>query len=279
MKIIGAGYPRTGTMSLKKAIEQIGLGPCYHMREVLAGHHQHDHVQLWSRAAHGEAVNWHALFSGYGATVDLPAALFYRQLLDVYPDARILLSVRDERSWYRSVARTIYALRRVRSAGMEDFARLLDDLFWHGVMNGRFEDQDHAIGRYREHVEAVRAYVPADRLLVFDVREGWAPLCAFVGADVPRTPFPHANEGGEFAQYLDLKWSVEDWTTTDGMDESEYRWRLRARMAAFEQRLLDDLAARPVPGVPVVETARSLRPRRHSPPGRHRRPRRTTSRT
>jgi len=243
MDIIGAGFPRTGTMSLKKALERLGFGPCYHMREVLAPRPGEDHTRVWTEAARGRRVDWDSLFAGYRATVDIPSAVFYRELLAAYPDARVLLGVRDPEAWYASVNETIYALSKVRAPETEAFARMVDSVFWNGVMHGRFEDKAYAIGVYEAHIETVKQTVSPDRLLVFDVKEGWGPLCGFLGVPAPPTPFPHANEADDFIDYLRLKWMIGDGEDADPGKGEDYKRRLHERMAAFEQRLLDEIEA------------------------------------
>lgn len=242
MQVIGAGFPRTGTMSIKLALERLGFGPCYHMREVLSERHDADHVRLWSDAARGLPVDWKALFRGYRATVDIPSAAFYRELLEVYPDARVLLSVRDPERWYASVRETIHALSKARTPEMEPFARMVDDVFWNGLLGGRFEDKAHALEVYGRHVEQVKETVSPERLLVFDVKEGWDPLCRFLGVSTPDTPFPHANDTETFTDYLRLRGLVGDAgeRPEEGGEEEAAR-RLHERMVAFEQQLLEEI--------------------------------------
>lgn len=243
MDVIGAGFPRTGTMSLKKALERLGFGPCYHMREVLARRRGEDHTRAWTEAARGGPVDWQSLFAGYRATVDIPSAVFYRELLAVYPGARVILGVRESEAWYASVNETVYALSRIRVPQTEAFARMVDDVFWNGVMHGRFEEKAYAIRVYERHIEEVKRTVSPDRLLVFDVKEGWGPLCGFLEVPTPAEPFPHANEADDFIDYLRLKWMAGDAEGAGASGEEDYRRRLHERMAAFEQRLMDEIEA------------------------------------
>ena len=200
MKVIGAGFGRTGTLSLKTALEALGVGPCYHMAEVFA---HPEHLALWEAAARGEAVDWRGLFEGWGATVDWPGCNFYREILEAHPEAKVLLSVRDPARWYASCYDTIYSLNRLfpmrvilpRMPRMAGPIRMAKAVVWQGSFGGRFEDREHAIGVFLAHIAAVQATVPADRLLVYDVQEGWEPLCAFLGVPVPARPFPHVNDG------------------------------------------------------------------------------------
>ena len=208
MDVIGAGFGRTGTLSLKVALEVLGFGPCYHMTEVF----EHpEHVPLWQAAAEGTLPDWAHLFAGYKATVDWPGCSFYEALLRAYPAARVLLTVRDPGRWYESVASTIYAASRGAIGGgapgaepppgREAFGRMIETLIWQGTFGGRFEDREQAIAVFERHNRAVQERVPAGRLLVFDVAQGWDPLCRFLGVDVPAgQPFPHLNDRASFGQ-------------------------------------------------------------------------------
>ena len=197
IRIIGAGLGRTGTTSLKAALEQLGFGPCYHMTEVLK---HPTHIRAWEDAAAGIEIDWPALFGKYQATVDFPACTFYKVLMDAYPDAKVILSVRDPERWYESAYETIYlTLQAVPFWSrwlpwVGDLHRMTMQLLWKQQFGGRFEDRAHAIRLFNQWNEEVRATVPADKLLIFDVKEGWEPLCEFLGVAIPATPFPHAND-------------------------------------------------------------------------------------
>lgn len=203
LHVIGAGLGRTGTLSLKFALEHLGFSRCYHMTEVLA--HPGD-IPVWDAAARGETVDWEALFQGYRATVDWPGCNFYLDYLRLYPDAKVILTVRDPERWYDSAHQTIYYVRhafprwiRPLMPRMGRLQVMLDHLIWVGFFEGRFEDRSHAIAIFNRHNEEVRRLVPADRLLVYEVKEGWGPLCAFLGVPLPEgKPFPHVNDAGEF---------------------------------------------------------------------------------
>ncbi|HTU16893.1 MAG TPA: sulfotransferase [Gemmataceae bacterium] len=203
LKVIGAGFGRTGTLSLHSALEELGFTRCYHMREVLT---HPDHVAAWSAASRGEPVDWDALFAGYQATVDWPACSFYRELLNRYPDAKVILTVRDADKWYDSAFETIYYVRQAFPMWsrwfllrMRRFTRMLDDVVWLGTFQGRFADKQHAIAAFNRHNDEVRRTVPADRLLIYEVSRGWEPLCAFLGVPVPQDkPFPRLNDTAEF---------------------------------------------------------------------------------
>jgi Sulfotransferase domain len=214
LKVIGAGFGRTGTTSIKAALEQLGFAQCYHMQEVIK---KPAHVQLWLDALEGKPVDWETLFTGYQATVDWPACNFYAQLMAHYPDAKVLLTVRDPDKWYDSCLNTIYAMyhkpvmRLVRRLvpPMHRFMAMNDRLIWQGDFGGRFSDRDHAIAVFNQHNAAVKAYVPSDRLLVYDVKEGWEPLCRFLDVPVPQgIPFPHLNDTGTFQRMFQLAYGV-----------------------------------------------------------------------
>ena len=147
-----------------------------------------------------------ALFQGYQATVDWPGCTFYAELMRRYPEAKVVLSVRDPERWYESARQTIYYVRQAFPRWMplffprmRGFHRMLDRLVWDGMFQGRFEDKAFAIEVFNRYNEQVRRVVPPDRLLVYEVREGWEPLCAFLGVPVPEgKPFPHVNDTAEF---------------------------------------------------------------------------------
>lgn len=201
LEVIGVGLGRTGTASLKQAIEQLGLGPCHHMLEVLQ---TEGSAAQWSARARGEPVPWSRLLGGYRATLDWPSVYFWRDLVREFPTARVILTVRDPDRWYASIAGTIF---RALSAPLpadpgpvRDQRAMALDVIVQRHFENRAHDRAHAIATYLRHNADVQAEVPRDRLLVYDVADGWAPLCAFLGVDVPETPFPHANRGEEFRQ-------------------------------------------------------------------------------
>lgn len=199
LKLIGAGFGRTGTMSLKGALERVGWGPCYHMIEVMQNEGASDH---WMKATLGEPVDWDVVFKGYVATVDWPACNFYRELAEFYPEAKILLSLRDPERWWESVHNTIYRAMTAELANMpppvQERMKMARTLVLEKTFNGRFEDRDYAISVFNAHNEAVKSAFPSERLLVFDAKQGWEPLCAFLGVEVPDEPFPRVNTTGDF---------------------------------------------------------------------------------
>ena len=197
LQVIGSGFGRTGTMSLKRALEQLGFGPCHHMEEVLAHPEQVPH---WQSVVAGRAVNWDEVFAGYRSQVDWPGAHVWRELAAAYPQAKVIHTVRSEGQWWKSFSNTIAALLTSSDPGpapphirtmMEVAAQFIGPQMLGG-------DRETALMAYRRRTEQVRAAIPSERLLVFDVAEGWEPLCRFLGVPVPGTPFPRANSTEEF---------------------------------------------------------------------------------
>jgi Sulfotransferase domain len=201
--------PRTGTLTQKMALEMLGLGPCYHMVDVLA---DLDQAALWESALDGEHP-WEQIFDGFHSTVDWPGGYFYRELIDVYPEAKVLLSVREPEAWERSMRQTVWAVRhgesliRLLSSAQahvspqwQGFLQMIDRLVWEG--NGTFASghatPEQLIETMNRHTEEVRRSVPPERLLVWSVAEGWEPLCEFLELPVPEEPFPHINDRTEF---------------------------------------------------------------------------------
>lgn len=215
MNVVGAGFGRTGTTSLKAALEELGFGNAYHMTEVFT--HPH-HARVWQAAQQGEWVDWEGFFDGYGVAVDWPACAFYEELMQAFPEAKVILTLRDPDRWYESMRNTIYGIHRISSGplpmrlalsiarlfvpGVSAIVRLADDIVWEGTFDGRFEDRRHAVETFERHNAEVRRRVPANRLLVYDVREGWGPLCEFFGVEIPDKPFPHLNDTRQMQRRL-----------------------------------------------------------------------------
>lgn len=217
IQVIGVGAGRTGTLSLKAALEELGYYKCYHMVELL----QHpEHIQNWEQISEGKLVNCETLFAGYEAIVDFPGNCYYPYLLQVYPHAKLILTVRDPESWYDSTYNTVYkvkptplqqltmALQLPFSPRARQIVRIfqLADRVWKEGFQGKFEDRAFATELYRQGVEQVKQAFPPEKLLVFQVQEGWEPLCRFLDRPIPAgKPFPHLNERasfGEFSQKL-----------------------------------------------------------------------------
>ena len=201
LEIIGPGFGRTGTSSLKTALEHLGYGPAHHMFEVRDNPSQLPH---WQALARGEAPDWNAVFAGYRSQVDWPGARYWRELAAFYPDAKIILTVRDPNEWYDSVERTILQLLAGRGkigdphvAGLVEMAHAVVEV---GEFGGRMTDRDYAIGVFNKRIADVKSAFPAGRLLVLDVAEGWEPLCRFLGCEIPAISFPRLNSSRQFAE-------------------------------------------------------------------------------
>lgn len=210
MKVIGAGLPRTGTLSQKVALEMLGLGPCYHMVNVLANLPL---AQQWEAALDGDA-DWDAIFGEHEATVDWPGSFFYRELVDAYPEAKVVLSVRDPEAWEKSMRTTIWdtlygqsvaahlsKARELVDPRWQNFIRLMGRMWAaQGVFSGPELAPGQLAGAIARYQEQVQRNVPEERLLVWSVGEGWEPLCNFLEVDVPDTPFPRLNDS---SMYID----------------------------------------------------------------------------
>jgi len=195
LKVVGAGLGRTGTHSLKIALEQLLGEPCYHMAEVFQNP---QHVPGWHGAAEGRMPDWEEFLTGYGASVDWPASAFWKEQSEAFPDSLILLSTRDAESWWNSASKTIF-----NPANGEGPMR---DSAWFqmviALFNNHFvpdiHDKDACIAAYNRHNEEVLRSAPADRLLVWQVSDGWGPICERLGLPVPAEPFPVTNTTEEF---------------------------------------------------------------------------------
>jgi hypothetical protein len=191
LKVIGSGFGRTGTASLKLALEQLGLGPCYHMMEVFK---RPDAPGMWLDAADGRP-DWPRIFEGFQAAVDWPTASFYRELADYYPDAKVIHTERDPDDWFDSAGNTIF--RTMTHMPESQFRtmvrRVIGELFDQDML-----DRDRAIAVFEAHNAQVRRTIPPERLLVYRLSEGWGPLCAFLGATEPSGPIPKVNTREEF---------------------------------------------------------------------------------
>lgn len=198
LKVIGAGFGRTGTLSLKTALEQLGFSPCHHMSEVAKDVSQ---IDWFLKAANGENVNWDDVFSGFEAAVDWPAATYYEELADKYPNAKIILGIRDPDAWYESVRTSIFMIptsfpRWIRKAvpSANRFIEMIEKTLWENELNGRFEEKEQTIEVFLERIEAVKAKFPSERLLVHKAADGWEPLCRFLNVPVPEHDYPWVNE-------------------------------------------------------------------------------------
>ncbi|KAL1919957.1 uncharacterized protein VTP21DRAFT_1889 [Calcarisporiella thermophila] len=222
LQVIGAGLGRTGTLSLMSALEELGFGPCYHRMRV-----KRSHYDVFVNAFKGKKVDWDQVFDEYSSTVDWPSAAFYQQLMIKYPEAKIVLTVRDSsEKWSESMLKTISILLPRYDSIIEQILFLLSEgyerwiytrYFDKCVFDGRLRDKNYLIAVYERHCEEVKRVVPTEKLLIFNVKEGWEPLCKFLGVDIPSSPFPTKNDSGEFENIFSkpverrkriVKWSL-----------------------------------------------------------------------
>lgn len=191
LQVIGAGLPRTGTNSLRRALDMLGFGRCYHMAELMR---RPQDAEIWVDALETRSLDWGASFPRYRATMDTPGCILYKELLARSPHAKVVLSVRDAEGWFKSISATILnkdAMQKV-PAHMPAVFRAIRG---HLRLN---DDREAMVAMFHSHTEQVKADVPAEQLLVYDVREGWEPLCAFLGVPVPDKPFPQTNTSNDF---------------------------------------------------------------------------------
>ena len=199
LKVIGAGFGRIATASLKYALETLLEAPCYHMSEVLG---KAGHVDRWLDAAAGRP-DWDAIFDGYAATVDFPASNYWRELAEAYPNAKILLSLRDPERWFQSTQETIFSPTLQELQARTKWGRMIkatiDD-----HLGGQMDDRDALIAAFKKHNAAVQDAFDSSRLLVFEASQGWGPLCTFLGCSEPDEPFPHVNSKEEFDAVFEM---------------------------------------------------------------------------
>lgn len=204
LEVIGSGFGRTGTTSLKEALEILGFGPCHHMDEVLENPPQ---VALWQAIASGQDVDLAEVFAGYRAQVDWPGAYVWRESAARFPQAKVLHSVRPEESWWKSYSGTIGKLLTLYKTlplppHIAAMMAACDDALVRPTLGGKLLDREACLAAYRSRQAEVEAAIPAERLLVFDVAQGWGPLCAFLDVPVPDRPFPHRNQKDDFWDFV-----------------------------------------------------------------------------
>lgn len=201
IKVFSAGFGRTGTLSLKLALEEIGFGPCHHMKEVLENGAAQ--IPLWNAAADGKP-DFDAIFKGYNSAVDWPTAAFWREVAARYPDAKVILSTRSAESWYSSFSETILASLLAKEnwpPPAVPWLTMVTRVVIDRSLGGR-TDKDGVIAAFQAQEAAVKAAIPPGRLLVHTAKDGWEPLCAFLGVPVPATPYPRTNSKEEFFQLM-----------------------------------------------------------------------------
>jgi hypothetical protein len=216
IQIIGAGFGRTGTLSLKLALEELGFYKCYHMVELLQNPQD---VVLWEKAGEGQAIDWDSLLGKYQAIVDFPGCRHYQELMTHYPDAKVILTVRDPETWYESSRNTILeagpkSLQKLMTILFQPFSSRLRKVmrivrlnrsYWQHIFENRLGDKSYVMHRFDRHLNEVKQTVPSERLLVYQVKEGWEPLCRFLEKPVPEgKPFPNLNKRSSFKQMSKL---------------------------------------------------------------------------
>jgi hypothetical protein len=214
LKVIGTGFGRTGTMSTYTALNQLGF-PCYHMFEVIENKENKTHLDFWVKVANtppGTKHDWDAVFAKYTAAVDNPACCVWRELMQAYPDAKVLLTLhpRGPEAWYDSTIDTIYFTENRWQAKLlshfAPFVRKMRDmshkLIWGRNHKGTMNDRARAIAHYQQHIEDVKAAVPPEKLLIFKADEGWKPLCDFLGVPIPAQPFPNVNDRAQIKKVI-----------------------------------------------------------------------------
>jgi hypothetical protein len=210
LKVIGAGYPRTGTYSLKLALEQLGFGPCHHMAEIL----QHpEQATLWARAFSGDPIDWDEVLAGYNSSTDAPSCFMAVELADRYPDAKVILGIRSAESWWESAQATIMSDANRERMSRAPSASLIEPMML--AMRKRLgadnegpsldpqrPARESAMAAFDRHNERISSTIPAERLLIFEAGQGWGPLCEFLGVPVPDAPYPKTNTRGEFHELV-----------------------------------------------------------------------------
>ena len=202
LAVIGAGFGRTGTLSMRAALGLLGLGPVHHMFEVVKAPEQ---SSGWLDALEDSSV-LRELLADYRSAVDWPSCYFWKELMELYPEAKVILTHRESRGWYKSIHNTIYRLLKSEKSDMpSNQVSMAKRIVMDNTFDGRLGEEDYAIEVFEKHNALVKATVPAERLLVFDVREGWQPLCDFLGVPVPDEPFPKTNSTEELIGHFKKK--------------------------------------------------------------------------
>jgi hypothetical protein len=197
LEVVGAGVGRTGTYSLKLALEELGFGPCHHMEEVLKDPSRQ--IPLWSAAAEGKP-DWEAIFQGYNSAVDWPTAAFWPELAAACPAAKVVLTTRNAERWYQSYSETILKFLSTANEAPPHLRAWFEMAFAVTARSGfgGKTTRDDIIKAFEDHEKTVRNSIPPDRLLAYEVKDGWEPLCRFLGKPVPSVPFPSSNNREEF---------------------------------------------------------------------------------
>ena len=205
---------RTGTLSLKTALEHLGFSPCHHMKEVAMSSKQ---IHWFWKASKGEKVNWRLVFDKFEAAVDWPAAAYYEQLSKEFPEAKIVMGIRDPEAWYQSVSETIYTVApnipgwlKFIFPPAKKWVQMVEQTIWTNELEGRFEDKEFTIEFFKRRIKEVKQKIPPERLLIHYPQDGWEPLCGFLDVPIPKKPYPWVNEAKEIKRAVKalkaLKW-------------------------------------------------------------------------
>jgi Sulfotransferase domain len=216
LKIIGAGLGRTGTFSLKNALEQLDYSKCYHMSELIM---DTSRLKYWKQLQKEGQTDFAALFEGYQSLTDNPGCIYYKEFFKQYPQAKVILTVRDPEKWYESTLKTIYdtsprslgeklkmIFKVITSSHVRKLAPIFkyaDEVIWEGFFEGKFEDKDWAINKFKAHTAEVKNTIPTNQLLIYQVKDGWEPLCKFLNCPVPAEAFPYTNKRKDFAKKIE----------------------------------------------------------------------------
>lgn len=205
MKVIGCGFGRTGSMSMKIALEQLGVGPCHHMDEVIAN--PAEQLPYWLAASKGEKINWNDALKGYESCVDWPTAAYWPVLAKHFPEAKILLTTRSAESWYNSISKTIFKIMgdATNASGNEPnpFGEMLQHMILENTFNGDITDRDHCINVFNKNVQAVKDSFSGNKLFIYNIGDGWEGLCKWLDVPVPDIPFPRTNNQQEFFELVE----------------------------------------------------------------------------
>jgi len=215
IKVIGAGFPRTGTNTLKRSLEILGISKAYHFKDLLLNP---ENLHYWQTLAETGSTKWDEIYDGYEASVDFPCYPWYKEHMERYPEAKVILTVRPFDKWYTSVKSTIWTagpqtvpekiammsklLFSPRLRKVIKCIKFVKAFLWNKQFEGRFLEPEFVETVWNKHIEEVKAYVPKEKLLVYDVRDGWGPLCKFLGTPEPAEPLPHLNKKENFKTML-----------------------------------------------------------------------------
>jgi hypothetical protein len=232
LRVIGAGLGRTATFSMKFALEYLGLGPCYHMAEVFAGARRN--VPLWLEVVNGRP-DWDTIFAGYQSTSDYPACTYWRELADRYPNAKVVLTIRDADSWFDSVSQTIFSEKMQGSLAGSPVEAMMKGTVFH-TFGDRLSDRAFMTDWFERRNQEVIDTLPSERLLVYSPKQGWGPLCDFLGVPVPDVPFPRVNSRDELEQASDDQGGLPPDPETAERFARDYIEQLRTRAFGNQDR-------------------------------------------